>query len=314
MATINNNIRDKINEYFITNLGMYEYRRGWLKGDCPSCGTHKYGVNLTLNRTNCFRCGYNPKPIVSVMETENLNSITEAYRFVNGFSGMEYYQAPIEVKQLKESATLPENYKNIKRGKSIYANRVRRYLRNRGFDIDELSLRGFGYCTSGKYFGHVIMPFYYQGKLIYFNARNIMNIGSKFNNPLVEEFGLGKSMLMYNMDSLHLYNKCYLFESVTNCLTIGDNAFGTGGKKLSQYQLNFIIKSPCKKIIIGLDKDAIEDAIKVAYKLVDYKKIKILMFEDDRDVNDLGKKKTLKIERQSKYLSHRDIIKLKNSI
>ena len=38
---------------------MFVYRRGWLKGDCPECGKDKkYGVNIALNRTNCFSCGY----------------------------------------------------------------------------------------------------------------------------------------------------------------------------------------------------------------------------------------------------------------
>jgi len=34
----NNEIKNKINEYLLKKLGMYDYRRGWLKGDCPSCG------------------------------------------------------------------------------------------------------------------------------------------------------------------------------------------------------------------------------------------------------------------------------------
>ena len=314
MATLVNDVKDKINRYFIENLGLYDYRRGWLRGDCPSCGAHKYGVNLTLNRTNCFRCGYNLKPIEVILEVEKLETKIAAYKFINTFEGLEYYKAPLEVKDLKESTTLPENYRNIKRGKSVYSNKARNYLTARGFNLDELSQKGIGYCTAGKYFGYIIIPFYLQGKLIYFNARNFTGYGSKFNNPLVEDFGLGKSMLMYNMDSLFIYKKCYLFESATNCLTIGDNSFAIGGKKISAYQLNHIIKSPCKKIIIGLDKDGWDDAIKIAFKLQQFKKVKIMVFEDDKDVNDLGKNKSKKIERNSPYLDYKSIIKLKNEL
>lgn len=314
MAISNTHVKDKINEYFIQNYGMYEYRRGWLKGDCPSCGKHKYGVNLTLNRTNCFSCGYNDKPIDVILTVENLETTTAAYKFINTFEGIEFYKAPLEVKELKESTTLPESYKNIRRGKGVYANRARNYLKKRGFDIQELSRKGIGYCTEGKYFGYIIIPFYYQGKLIYFNARAFMGYGTKFNNPLVEDFGLGKSMLMYNMDALYLYNKCYLFESATNCLTMGDNSFGIGGKKISNYQLNYIIKSPCKKIIIGLDRDGWDDAIKTAFRLIEFKKVKIMTFKDDRDINDLGRKKSKKVERQAKYLDYKGIIKLKNEL
>jgi len=314
VATLNNNIRNKLNQYFVENLGLQIYRRGWLKGNCPNCGKYKFGVNISINRTNCFSCGYNPKPIEVIADVEKLPGIPAAYKFVNIFDGTEFYEAPLEVKELKASSSLPEDYVNIKRGKSVYAKKARNYLKKRGFNIDALSKKGFGYCTSGKYFGYIIMPFYFQGKLIYFNARDFMSYGSKFNNPLVEDFGLGKSMLMYNMDSLYIYNKCYLVESVTNSITIGDNSFAIGGKKISRYQLNYIIKSPCEKIILGLDQDGIREAIKTGFDLCMSKKIKIMQFTDNKDINDIGFKKSKKIERQSKYLNHMDLIKLKNSL
>lgn len=314
MAILNESIKDKLNEYFITNWGAYPYRRGWMRADCPSCGAHKYGVNLTLNRTNCFRCGYNPQPIQVVMDLENIDTKLLAFKYIKGLDGVEYYKAPIEVRELKESTSLPDNYKNIKRGKSIYSKKARNYLRKRGFDINELSEKGFGYCTKGKYWGYIIIPFYHQGKLIYFNAREFMGKGSKFNNPLVEDFGLGKSMLMYNTDALYLYKKCYIFESVTNCLTVGEEAVAIGGKKLSRYQLNTIIKAPCEKIVIGLDMDGFNDAIEVALKLYQHKKVKIMKFSDSRDINDLGKKKSKEIEIKAKYLKYGEILKLKTEL
>ena len=43
---LNSDKKKKLNSYMQSKLGMYEYRRGWLKGDCPECGEHKFGVSI----------------------------------------------------------------------------------------------------------------------------------------------------------------------------------------------------------------------------------------------------------------------------
>jgi hypothetical protein len=293
-------------------LGLYNYRRGWLKGDCPSCGKHKFGIHLGLNRSNCFSCEYNIKPIDLVMQLESIETIHEVHALLNNIDGIEYVEPIIEPYQLKKNTVLPDSYVNIRRGDNRFGKTARNILVRRGFNITKLSRAGWGYCTKGKYQGYIIMPFYLNGKLIYFNARKFLGDGPKFNNPDIDDFGLGKSMILYNIDALYMFNKIYLVESVMNSETIGSNGIATGGKKLSNYQLNTIIKSPVKKVIIGLDDDAIDDAIRVAFKLIDHKKVKILLMPKKQDVNDIGKKATKKLEMKSRYLNHKSLMKLKH--
>lgn len=293
-------------------LGLYNYRRGWLKGDCPRCGKHKFGIHLGLNRSNCFSCEYNIKPIDLVMQLESLEQIYEVNKLLSNIDGIEYVEPIIQPYQLKTNTVLPDSYVNIRRGNNRFAKTARALLVRRGFDVRRLARAGWGYCTKGKYQGYIIMPFYVDNKLIYFNARKFLGDGPKFNNPDIDDFGLGKSMIIYNIDALYMYNKIYLVESVMNSETMGDNGIASGGKKLSNYQLNVIIKSPVKKVIIGLDDDAIDDAIRVAFKLLDYKKVKILIMPEKKDINDIGKKATKKLERQSKYLDHKLLMELKH--
>ena len=99
-----------------------------------------------------------------------------------------------------------------------------------------------------------------------------------------------------------------------NAETIGENALSTGGKKFSNYQVNLILKSPVKRVIIGFDNDGLDDAIKIALKLQPFKKVKIVKFKDDRDINDLGRNKTIRLSNRERYLSYSDLIKLKNSL
>lgn len=308
-------IKIKLHQYFTQRLGMFVYRRGWLKGDCPECGKDKkYGVNIALNRTNCFSCGYKKSPIDVIADVENLVTRNEVYSLLGTFEGLEYYEEELKPYELKENVSLPDSYHNIKRGKSIMGKAARAYVKKRGFDIDKVSKSGWGYCTKGKYMGYLIMPFYQGGKLVYFNARKYLFDGPKFNNPEVEDFGIGKSMLMYNVDSLYLYDRVWVVEGLMNAETIGENALSTGGKKFSNYQVNLILKSPVKRVIIGFDNDGLDDAIKIALKLQPFKKVKIVKFKDDRDINDLGRNKTIRLSNRERYLSYNDLIKLKNSL
>lgn len=305
-------LKRKLYQYFTQRVGLQKYRRGWLKGNCPSCGEFKWGVNLTLMRTNCFRCKYNDRPLDAIMLIENLVTNNEVFKVLNAFEGQDFYEEEVELYELKEGVTLPEGYRNISRGNSLLAKSARNYLKGRGFDIKELSKAGWGYCSKDKYFGYIIMPFYRNGKLVYFNARRFLGDGPRFNNPLVEDFGLGKSMLMYNSDALLMYDRIFIVEGLMNARTIGDNAVSMGGKKVSNYQINMLIKAPVKKYVIAFDNDGYDDAIDLAIKLQPFKKVKVVPFEDSRDINDLGKKVTLRKTQKQKYLEYNDLILLKN--
>jgi len=310
----NKALNNKLYQYFKQKLGSYDYTKGWIKSDCPNptCGRHVFGIHLGMNRSNCFSCNYNTRPLDIVMELEGLTTWHETMAFLGDIEGIEYVEPILEPYQLKKDAVLPEGYRGIKRGDSRIAKTARSYLIKRGFNIDELAKASWGYCTKGKYQGYVIMPFYINNKLVYFNARKFMGSGPKFNNPDIDDFGLGKSMIIYNVDALYRYERVFIFESVMNAATMGDSAIAMGGKVLSNYQLNIMIKSPVERFVIGLDDDALTEAIKLGLQLVDFKQIKIMMFPFKQDVNDLGKRRSMRIVRQSKWLDRKGLLSLKH--
>lgn len=311
---LNHNIKTKLKEYFVGHLGFYDYRRGWLKGDCPYCGEHKFGVNLTMNRSNCFKCGSHPQPIEIVLEVEGFKTKGQVFNYLGTFEGLDFKEEIIKPHELKTDVKLPDGYINIRRGDSQLGKAARKYVKKRGFDVNKMSMAGWGYGTEGKYLGYLIMPFYINGKLVYYNARKFFGDGPKFNNPLIEDFGLGKNMLVYNVDALDIYKTIWAVESIMNAETIGDHAIGLGGKKISNYQINLILKSPVQKVIIGLDSDAIDDAVKLALRICRYKSVKIVRFPNGKDINDLGRKRTLVRSYRENYLKYNDILKLKFSL
>jgi hypothetical protein len=310
---LNQEAKNKLHGYAIKYLGLRPYVRGWLKGDCPDCGReNKFGLNLGMNRTNCFICGYHPSPIVMVVDKEGLSSISEAWAFLKTFEGLRYIEPTVEKVKAKP-VHFPEGYTNIALGNSKMANIIRGYVERRGFDIAESALKGWGYCTSGEYLGYLILPFYTAGELTYFNGRRVVGTGPKYNNPKIDDFGVGKSLILYNADALALYDEVFLLEGVLNADTIGENGIATGGKNISDYQISLINKAPVKKVSIVLDPDAYEDSIKVALQMVFYKDVRLVTWEGNQDVNDLGREEAMKRIESKPWLSYNDLLKLKHN-
>lgn len=321
---LNRNIKRKLAQYFKQRLGMYDYRRGWMKGTCPYCGRDKkYGVNIENNRTHCFRCNVRPNPIQVIIELEvEVSNYAEALHYLQAFDGADYLETPQEYLPEKDTI-LPEGYSSIVIGNGRLGKAARSYMKSRGFDVYDLAMRGVGYCKKGKYFGRIIVPFYEKGQLVYFNARKFMGGGRKFDNPQIEEFGIGKSMLIYNVDALHIYNRIYVVESATNALTLGENSIGGGGKVFSSYQISKILQSKATEIVIILDPDAYKEAIQLAMALINHKKIKLVRLPEKLyirskkkaiskvDVNEIGRKRTMRYVKKSPWLQFQDLMKLK---
>ncbi len=313
MAQISNHLKSRLHKYFEIKLQAFDYRHGWMKSRCPFCGKEmKFGINLGLNRTNCFRCGEHPSAVDLVMHLEGLERYTDVVRFLENeqFSGYVFKEEAFELKGRKE-LYLPEGFKLLNQGTSTLAKSARAYVKRRGFDIDTVSKMGWGYGTKGKYFGYLIIPFHEKGQLTYFNARLFIGNGPRYNNPDTSESGLGKSFIIYNKDALEMYKTVFICEGAINAQTMGERGIASGGKAISRYQINEIIKSPVERIIILFDPDAKHNAIDLALKLVQYKKVKVVFLPEGKDVNDLGRKETLRRVYQVHYQDYQELLQLK---
>lgn len=309
--------KSQLYTYFTKRLGCFPYKHGWLRVPvCPYCGRQeKMGINLSMYRTNCFRCNEHPNPAQMVMDIEKLDTWPELVHFLDSgeFNELEFHDEKVELAE-KKPVYLPDGFINIKYGNSQLAKSIRGYIKKRGFDIDTLSKHGIGYCNEGKLFGYLIIPFYYGNELRYYNARNVIGTGPRYNNPNKDLTGLGKEFLIYNHDALNMFRSVYLCEGAINALTMGERGIATMGKAVSAYQVNEIIKSACERIIILLDPDAKDKAINLALKLVHHKLVKVVFLPDGYDVNDLTKKGTLKYVWNTRYQDYQELVKIRNSL
>jgi DNA primase len=301
--------------YFIRVHGAFHYKGPWYKLDCPFCrGELKFGINTHKGYSHCFKCEYSKDlnrtvQDIELVEKHEVNGILLSYMDVKGFS-LKTQEKPLSF--VPHYQVLPEGYKSLSlKSDSVVGRVIKRYMvKKRG--ISDLTLRSakVGYVDNphDEYYGYVIFPIQdpiNHNKIISFQARRVMGNGPKFKNPPVETFG--KSALFYNPIALQ-FPKLYLVESIINVLTIGRNAGCNLGKHLSKSAVSMIKASKCEEVVLGLDPDAIDKAYKLALELSLHKKVKVLKLPEGQDVNDIGLKKTLEIEKNSEYLSYNKLL------
>lgn len=324
----NKDIYQRFYTYFKQRHGLREYRRGWLKGNCPYCGKEdKFGVNVSRDRVNCFVCGGHGSLMNSLLSLENLDTYADGMKYLGSLTSIEEYNVPApqigkqEVREIVETI-LPKGYTLLNQGNSEAAKIFRRYVKKRGFDIDKVSSKGWGYTSGNEdYMGYLIIPYFKDNKIVYYNARLVFGDGPRYRNPdMTENNNVGKSMLYYNADALNLYDSIFITEGAINAETMGDRAISSGGKYLSHHQINDIVKSDVERVTLLLDPDALKQSIEVALRLVQIKAVRVVILPHIinngeikyLDCNDLGREKVMDIVRETPYMSYSDIIKLKN--
>jgi hypothetical protein len=303
-------------QYFITNHNAYDYKRDWYRvPTCPFCGREeKLGVNYNNNRAHCFRCEYDESLLQAVMDIEGIPSLTATVKFLKDIDISKIKLKPY-IPVPEREVVLPNGFRILSRGYSRMGEMARNYVRNRGFDVIALSRMGVGYTidSESKYWGYLIVPFHRDGEVVYFQTRKYFGNGPKFNNPTYEDFGVGKTQILYNEKALKRFRELHLVESWTNGWTMGENFVSLSGKVLSPKQKELIIRSKAKVINIMLDLDAWDYAMDIAFELIDFKRLRVIRFQDDRDVNELGRSNVNSLVDQSPILTKfGEVIMLKN--
>lgn len=304
-------IRGKLFKYFKQKLDIKPSTKGWYRSDCPYCGgNYCFSVHLIKNRGKCFKCLENGILIYHLMHMENFETFIQAKNYLNVQKEYEAYEDTVVKERFeKKRVLLPESFRLLNRKYGILGKAAGNYMKGRGYDILDLAMKGIGYCLEGLYAGYIIFPFYRRGELVFFQGRKFMGGGPKMQNPKNEDFGIGKTELVYNQDALFIYDRINVVESITNALTLGDNTIALLGKKISTYQFGLLMNSPCTHITLLLDDDALGDALELALRLVHYKKVKIVVMPQGKDVNNLGKLKTKALIKKSEYKTYNQFFK-----
>jgi hypothetical protein len=179
--------------------------------------------------------------------------------------------ADIKPKVTREDLKLPKGFKKF--SESSYEDynygKAYRYLRGRGITDKIIEEYDIGFTTVGKYHNRIIVPSYDDaGDLNYFVSRAWDKWKKpKYLNPIAE-----KTELVFNEKLINWDSTLYLVEGVFDHICI-PNSIPLLGKILHDNLKNKIYEKANAEIVIVLDGEAFDDAIKI-YKTLNIGKLK----------------------------------------
>lgn len=318
--------------------------KGWYTFDCPVCGgKKKRAVHLFYEITKCWTCSFRGSVEEFIESTENLESSYEAKRRVLELADSALDVSVMEnityTKVVTSKVTMPVGYKSLLEGDSALARRARAYLSSRGFDLDRLDSKGFGYSNkhyndpddsksfSKDFFGYIIIPFTKDGILQYYIGRDFLGRDDfRYKNPPADFVGVGKSEVIYNEAALYLHDEVGIFEGWADAETLGDTGTATLGWSLSQFQINKYLNCPAKKLVFfpdaGVDGDGVsfyKKAVRAATTFLDMNK-EIVVVDmnkvasgDKKDLNSIGLKPVQDLYYRTRPLTWAKAMKILNS-
>lgn len=242
--------------------------------DCQFCGgIKKSAVNFDIGYVKCWVCGAASNICEFVEQIENIDYM-QARTLLHSYKASNIdisIASDVVVTHTNTELTLPEGWQSILDGTGMMGDRARRHLESRGFDLEVLDFKGFGYCDKhykGKdgedeqtirnkdFFGYIIVPFKKDGILSYYLGRDYMGNFLRYKNPPSDWVGVGKSEVIYNEEALHLYKTIYTMEGWSDAEASGKRGTATLGWNWSKTQMDKYLKSPAKNVVMFPDAGA----------------------------------------------------------
>lgn len=254
---------------------------------CPFCGHRKPKLEIKVtdqedgsNPYQCWVCGTKGRTIASLLKQLHLTKV-EAMQILQYVRKGERSE-----EEVKKAVILPEEFEPLESApkSSIYANRVRNYLYGRGLDDIDFIRYGIGYCMSGRFADHIIIPSYGENNVLnYFVARNI-NPGAyrSYTNPDVS-----KDIIFWE-NMINWSQPLVICEGVFDAMAIRRNAVPLLGQNISPTLMKKIITSPVPQIYLVLDKDARKRAINHCKTFLDMGKEVFFVEPSAKDPSEQG--------------------------
>jgi DNA primase len=275
-------------EEVLGDHGLHYPNRGQISFNCPVCdddrNKHNLEVNYIDNVYKCWSCG----------DSENTHgSLGKIFDKYGNKKQKKLYnvlkpETVVKRERPKKTLKLPDSFTLFKDSSPVYP--VRRqamnYLKSRGITDKMIEKFGIGFCDKGDHAGRIVIPSYNtNGVLNYYIARSWNPMSrAKYRNPEVE-----KDKIIFWENLIDWNKDIYLVEGAFDGLFL-DNPIPMLGKHMSELLFDTIYQKAKGNVIICLDGDAWNNAVKLYHELNGgelYQKIKILKLPIDQDVCDL---------------------------
>ena len=233
---------------------------------CPFCNHRKpkLEINMVTNEEGknfweCWVCKSRGQSIYSLVKQLKLpkSEAQEVLKYVK--KGIKYEYKNDDVVEL------PKEFQSLVTASntSIIANKIRKYLNERGLSHNDFIKYNIGYTTTGDYGGRIIIPSYSESnRLNYFVGRTYERAYFKYKNPEAS-----KDIVFF--ENLINWDKpIILCEGAFDAMSIRRNAVPILGKSLSPALWKRLLTGRVTDIYIALDTDAQVQALEIAEKLI----------------------------------------------
>lgn len=278
---------------------------------CPKCNHHKPKLEINFhtnekgeNPFECWVCGFKGRTIRSLLKQLQVpaEQAHEILKYIG--RGEERQYAPVK------AVELPKEFQPIYSASttSIIANKVRKYLYNRGFTDKDFIKYNIGYCNTGEYAGRIIVPSYNDNnQLNFFVARTFEDAYHKYRNPETSKDIIGfENLINWNMPIV-------LVEGVFDAIAVRRNAVPILGKSLSTALIKKIVSSELEDIYIALDKDAFKKALQYTEQFLNMGKKVYLIDMQDKDPSEMGFEKFTRYVQQAEEMDLGKLLRYKLS-
>lgn len=268
--------------------GLHYPNRGQIQFNCPVCdedrNKHNLEINYFTNVYKCWSCGDSENTHGSLGKLLDKYGSKKQKKLFNVLKPETVQVKEKKVPKLK----LPAFYKKFDEVNPIYP--VRRqalnYLISRGITEEMIQKYNIGFCDDGDHSGRIIIPSYnLKGELNYYISRSWdPKSRYKYKNPQAE-----KDKIVFWENLIDWDKDLYLVEGAFDGIFL-DNSIPMLGKHMSGLLFETIYNNSKGDIIICLDADAWDNAVKLYHELNGgklYGRIKIIKLPDDKDTADL---------------------------
>ena len=273
---------------------------------CPFCNHRKPKLEISMvtneegkNFWECWVCKSRGQSIYSLVKQLNLpkSEAQEVLKYVK--KGIKYEYKSEDVVEL------PKEFQSLVTASntSIIANKIRKYLNERGLTHNDFIKHNIGYTTTGDYGGRIIIPSYSESnRLNYFVGRTYEGAYFKYKNPEAS-----KDIVFFE-NHINWDKPVILCEGAFDAMSIRRNAIPILGKSLSPALWKRLLTGTLTDVYIALDTDAEKQALEIAEKLIAAGFRVFLIELLDKDPSDMGFKEFTKLVQNATELDFSKIM------
>jgi len=256
--------------------------------NCPVCdeGGNKGNLEVNIEKSlfHCWSCG----------DYEGTHgSLGKLFDKFGNKKQKKLYQVLkpetiIKRERKKKTLKLPDRFTQFKDSSKVYPIRrqAMNYLNGRGITDDMIERYGIGFCDNGDHAGRIVIPSYNKkGELNYYIARSWDPMSrAKYKNPEAE-----KDKIIFWENLIDWNKDIFLVEGAFDGLFL-NNAIPMLGQHMSELLFETIYINAKSNIIICLDADAWQNAVKLYHELNGgelWGRIKLVKLPDNKDIADL---------------------------